>query len=119
MAKSSGIWLARNPLEKQVEAVTDNLTQPDWFDRLWEQIKPGLNPLFRSESVKNSARSMVGMAFDVLGKHAKTPEGMRQLVAFARIASAVKNSRAAFASPDPSPEEVVEFVERMMQKVKP
>ena len=99
--------------------MNQNLTQPDWIDHLWDQIKPGLNPLFRSESVKNSARGMVGIAVEVLGKHAKTPEGMRQLVAFARIASAVKNSRAAFASPDPSPEEVAEFVERMVDRVKP
>jgi hypothetical protein len=55
--------------------VNQNLTQPDWFDRLWDQIKPGLNPLFRANKrlrkiarLKDLAAQLAHAAWILAGK---------------------------------------------------
>jgi len=100
--------------------MTNALQTPDWFDRLWESsIKAKLPLLLRTEAIKKLAREAVGTATETLGALAKTPEGMRQVVAYGRIFAAVRGLQGVFSSPDPSPEEVAAFVERLVDKVKP
>jgi hypothetical protein len=91
----------------------------DWFDNLWDQASPNLPIYLRGQSVKDQARGLVGLGIEALAQQAKTPEGIRQVVAFARIASIMRGAQNVVDAPDPTPEEVVEQVERLVKRVKP
>jgi hypothetical protein len=92
----------------------------DWFDDIWDtRVAPTLPIYLRSSGVKDLARGAVRVLVEGLGAHAETPDGMRQIVAYARILASVKAVRGVFDSPDPTPEQVADAVERLMQRVKP
>ena len=100
------------------------LTQsPDWFDALWEQHKHKLPPYLRSEPVKKLAREMIGplsdFALQEAARKAATPDGIRVIVAFARVTAILKGAQGVCDSPDPTPEEVAAAVERLVKRVKP
>jgi hypothetical protein len=93
--------------------------QPDWFDSLWEKYAPKIPIYLRNDAIKQLARDLIGAGVVAVGMIAKTPEGVRQIVAFARITSAIKAAQISLGEPNPSPERVAEFVERLVQRVKP
>ena len=98
----------------------DSVQIRDWFDEIWDvRVAPTLPIYLRSQSVKDLARGAVRVLVDGLGTHAKTADGMRQIVAFARIMAIMKGTAGVLDSPDPSPEQVADAVERLVAKVKP
>jgi uncharacterized phage protein gp47/JayE len=92
---------------------------PDWFDVFWAQHRDKLPLLMRGDTVKEMARQLLGAATQEAAKYAATPQGVRGLIAFSRIAAIVKGVNGVCDSPDPSPEEVAAAVERLVQRVKP
>lgn len=92
---------------------------PDWFDVLWEEKKSALPFYLQSDSAKTLARQMVSVVLDGMAKQAGTPEGVRVIIAFAKIVRIMKGSQGVLDSPDPSPEQVADAVEKLMQRVKP
>lgn len=92
---------------------------PDWFDVLWETHQSKLPILFRNDAGKKLARELVGVAISGAASYSTTPQGIRALVAFSRIAAILKGTQGVLDSPDPSPEEVAAAVERLVQRVEP
>jgi hypothetical protein len=92
---------------------------PDWFDRFWAQHRDRLPLLLRGDATKELARGMVGAAIQAAAQASTTPQGVRGLIAFSRIAAIVRGVNGVCDSPDPSPEEVAAAVERLVQRVKP
>jgi hypothetical protein len=99
--------------------VTTPARIPDWFDTLWEQQKMRLPVYLRNDATKKLAREMIGVMVQAGAQAAATPQGVRALIAFSRIAAIVKGVNGVCDSPDPSPEEVAAAVEQLMQRVKP
>jgi hypothetical protein len=91
------------------------IQQPDWFDRFWDEHKDKLPVYLRGQ--KKAARLILAGIMDAMGKQATTPEGVRTIIAFARIASIVKGTRGVMDSPDPSPDQVADAVERLVQRM--
>ena len=91
----------------------------DWFDRLWSENESRLPIYLRNDAMKKTARGIIGNLIEGAGSFAKTPEGVRQIVAYARIAAILKGVSGVTSAPDPSPEQVAEMVERLVQRVKP
>lgn len=92
---------------------------PDWFETFWAEHKHRLPTYLRNEATKNLARTMVAAAVQGAAQSATTPQGVRALIAFSRIAAIVKGVNGVCDSPDPTPEEVAAAVERLVQRVKP
>ncbi len=92
---------------------------PDWFDLLWETHQQKLPIFLRNEAGKKLAREIVGVAIQGAASYSTTPQGVRALIAFSRIAAIVKGVTGVCDSPDPTPEEVAAAVERLVQRVKP
>jgi hypothetical protein len=92
---------------------------PDWFDLLWEERKDSLPILFRGESAKQLARNLLNIAVEGAARQAATPQGVRAIIAFSRIAAIVKGAHGVCDAPDPSPEQVADAIERLVKKVKP
>jgi hypothetical protein len=90
---------------------------PDWFDAWWEQNQTFLPIWIRGQ--KKAARQVLAGLITAMGQQATTPEGVRVILAFGKIASIVKGARGVLDSPNPTPEEVTVAVERLVQKVKP
>jgi hypothetical protein len=90
---------------------------PDWFDRFWEQHSKDLPIFLRGQ--KKAARHLLGAAVEAMGAYAQTPDGVQKVVAFAKIARIVIGARGVLGSPDPSPNEVVAEVQRLVDQVKP
>jgi len=85
---------------------------PDWFDKLWEQfIAPKLPIYLRGESVKNSFRSIVR-------ELSQAPEAVRAVVALARIGAILQGTQGVLEAPDPSPEQVADAVQRLVERMK-
>ena len=95
------------------------MVPPDWFDRFWQQIEPKLPFLLRNPATKELAKDVLGIILNGVTQYAQTAEGMRQIVAFARIAAVLKGTRGVLESPDPSPEEIAAAVERLVERIKP
>jgi hypothetical protein len=93
------------------------INNPDWFDVWWDQNQKLIPTWLRGQ--KKAARLVVAGLIDAMGKQASTPEGIRMIVAFGRIATSVKRVRGVMNEPDPSPDQVAEFVERLVERVKP
>jgi hypothetical protein len=91
----------------------------DWFDDFWEKNKLDIPIFLRSDSFKEIARGFLRAAIEGMGQQATTPEGIRQIIAFARIAAILKGTQGVIDSPNPSPEQVAEAVERLVKRVKP
>ena len=92
---------------------------PDWFDLLWETHSHKLPLLFRNETGKKLAREIAGVALQGAAQYSTTPQGVRALIAFSRIAAMLKGINGVCDAPDPTPEEVADAVERLVQRVKP
>lgn len=97
--------------------MAETLQNPDWFDAVWAKHENELPIWMRGQ--KKLARQLIGAVIESMGAYAKTPAGMQQVIAFAKVASMVKGMSGLINAPDPSPDEVVSAVERLMQKVKP
>jgi hypothetical protein len=95
----------------------DALENPDWFDAWWEENQRLIPVWLRTQ--KKAARMVLAGVIEGLGKQASTPEGVRMIVAFGKIATIVKGARGVIDSPNPSPDDIAEAVERLVQRVKP
>lgn len=92
---------------------------PDWFDLLWEEkIKKQIPLYLRNESVKKIARTLIDETFKMAAVQATTPQGVRALIAFSRIAAIVRGVNGVANAPDPSPEEVADGVQRLVEKLR-
>lgn len=95
----------------------------DWFDQLWEEQQKNLPLLLRTERAKETARSLTGFALEAFGKQATTPDGVRALIAMGKITRMVKAAREGtqntLDAPEPTPEQVEEFVSRLVERLKP
>jgi hypothetical protein len=101
-----------------MSATAKNLSDaPDWFDALWEKHSPDMPWWMRSQ--KEAARTMMGPILDSFANQAKTPEGVRAIIAFAKIAKIVKGARGVLDDPNPTPDQVAEAVQRLVERVKP
>jgi hypothetical protein len=94
-------------------------TIPDWFETFWQEQKHRLPIYLRGDATKELARGLVGAAIQTAAKTSTTPQGVRALIAFSRVAAIVRGVNGVCDSPDPSPEEVTAAVERLVQRVKP
>src|SRR5271165_3452480 len=92
---------------------------PDWFDEFWNAQKVKLPLYLRNDATKELARGLLTAAVQGAAQAAGTPQGVRALIAFSRVAAIVKGVNGVCDSPDPSPEEVAAAVERLVAKVKP
>ena len=96
---------------------------PDWFDAFWEEIKPRIPIYLRTDAFKKMARELSSTLSDYAiqeaAKKAATPQGVRVVIAFARVTAILKGAQGVCDSPDPTPEEVAAAVERLVQRVKP
>jgi microsomal dipeptidase-like Zn-dependent dipeptidase len=98
---------------------TDSATR-DWFDELWDRQVPLMYRLHPSSAaLKRIARSLMDEALKVMAKKAGAPDGVKAIVAFARIQAIVTGAKGVLDAPDPTPEQVAEAVERLVQRVKP
>jgi hypothetical protein len=91
----------------------------DWFDKFWNEHRTDIPVFLRNDAFKETARKLVRVLMEGMGKQATTPEGIRQIVAYARIAAILKGVNGVANAPDPSPEQVADMVERLVQRVKP
>jgi len=91
---------------------------PDWFDRLWAEASPRLPVLLRSEGAKRIAREVADLAIREFAKQAGTPEGVRAIIAYAKISAILKGARGVCDAAEPTPEEVTEAVQRLVDKLK-
>jgi hypothetical protein len=90
---------------------------PDWFDAVWSKHEKDLPIYLRGQ--KKLARQILGGIVESLGEYAKTPEGMQQIVAFARVSSMVRGVAGVLDAPDPSPNQVADAVERLVKRFRP
>ena len=91
----------------------------DWFDELWDKQVPlmyRLHPL--SGPLKSIARNLMDEALKVMAQKAGAPDGVKAIIAFARIQAIVIGAKGVLDAPDPTPEQVAEAVERLVQRVK-
>jgi hypothetical protein len=97
--------------------MTELAEHPDWFDRFWEQHSKDLPIFLRGQ--KKAARLLLGAAVEAMGAYAQTPAGVQKIVAFAKIASIVQGTRGVLETPDPTPKQVADAVQRLVDRVKP
>jgi hypothetical protein len=97
--------------------MTELVEHPDWFDRFWEQHSKDLPIFLRGQ--KKAARLLLGAAIEAAGVYGQTPQGVQQIVAFAKVASILQGARGVLESADPSPNEVAAAVQRLVDRVKP
>jgi hypothetical protein len=93
-------------------------TPPGWFLEFWEQNCAKLPLLFRGESMMLLAWDLFGTLLEHIGRYMKTPNGMRQFIAFARIQTILQGSQGVLNQPDPTPEQVAEAVQRLANRVR-
>lgn len=92
---------------------------PPWFDDFWEQKSPALPFLMRSEGVKMIAWDLLSSLLGILQEQSTTPSGVKAIIGMAKVQAILRGTQWVMNAPDPSPEQVAEAVERLMQKVKP
>jgi hypothetical protein len=98
--------------------MADNLQPaPDWFDRFWDEYQSRLPLYLRGQ--KKAAREIAGGLVTALASQAATPQGVRILSSFARVQAILKGTQGVLDQPDPTPEQVAEAVQRLVEKVKP
>jgi len=98
---------------------TSTKTPPVWFLNFWAENCVKLPILFRGESMMMLAWDLFGTLLEHVGRYMKTPDGMRQFIAFARIQTILSGSHGVLNQPDPTPEQVAEAVQRLVNRVKP
>jgi hypothetical protein len=94
-------------------------TTPDWFDVYWAKNAYRLPVLFRGETTKELCRGLIKDMLAAIPAQAASAEGLRTVVAFARIALILKGAQGVLDSPDPSPDQVADAVQRLVDRVKP
>lgn len=92
---------------------------PDWFDAFWESQKQHLPAFLRNDAGKKIARAALETAIQSGAQYATTPQGIRGLIAMARITAIIKGVTGVCDAPDPSPEDVAAAVERLVQRLRP
>lgn len=92
---------------------------PDWFDSFWESQKHNIPVFLRNDAGKKLAKAALDAAIQSGAQAATTPQGIRGLIALARITVILKGTTGVLDAPDPSPEDVAAAVERLVQRVKP
>jgi hypothetical protein len=92
---------------------------PDWFDRWWDSHCSTFPIMLRGEIAKKSARGILSSLIENMGAEAKTPEGVRSIIAFARITAIMQGATGVLDAPNPSPEQIADAVERLVQRMKP
>jgi hypothetical protein len=97
--------------------MADALTNPDWFDSWWDANQSVIPIWLRGQ--KKAARQILAGVIQGLGSYAQTPEGVKQVLAFARIYAIIRGTQNVFDSPDPSPDQVADAVQRLVDRVKP
>jgi len=98
---------------------TKPIPTPDWFDTFWESQKHNVPVFLRNDHGKKIARAALEAAVQSGAQLATTPQGIRGLIAMARITAILKGVGGVLNSPDPSPEEVTRAVEELAQRVRP
>lgn len=98
---------------------TKPIPAPDWFETFWHTQKNKLPVYLRNDATKELARGLLSASIQSAAQFATTPEGVRALISFSRIAAIVKGAHGVCDAPDPSPEEVAAAVERLVRRVKP
>ena len=91
---------------------------PDWFDTFWESQRRNIPVFLRNDAGKKLARAALEAAIQSGAQYASTPQGIRAVIAFARIASMLKGIQGVCDAPDPSPEQVADAVEKLLQRVR-
>jgi hypothetical protein len=91
----------------------------DWFDEFWDQNVALLPVYLRGAPVKKIARELLQLGLKAMAKQAGTPDGVKAIIAFARVKAIVTGTKGVLDAPDPTPEQVAEAVERLVQRVKP
>jgi hypothetical protein len=89
---------------------------PDWFDRFWSENSGKMPMWLRTESAKAIARELFETAMKIVAKQAQTPEGLKKIIAFARIQAIMKGVDGVLTAPDPSPDEIAAAVERLVRR---
>lgn len=92
---------------------------PDWFDLLWETHQAKIPLFLRNDIGKKMARDLIGVAMSSAASYSTTPSGIRVIIAYSRILAMLKGVKGICEAPDPSPEQVADAVEKLVQRVKP
>lgn len=91
---------------------------PTWFLKFWEANCTRLPMILRGESSMIMAWGLFKLLIDHLGAYANTPAGIEMVVAFAKIQAMMVESRIIANAPNPSPAQVTEAVQRLVEKAK-
>lgn len=92
---------------------------PDWFDTFWEANKLRLPVWARNDSAKQLARTMLDQSLQIAAKQAATPDGVRAIIAFAKISAIMKGVTGVMDAPNPSPDDVAEAVRKLVERLRP
>ena len=98
---------------------TSPIAAPDWFEQLWSQHRHRLPFLLQNEAGKKMVRDLLGIVLESLKAQAGSANGISTVIAFARIQAMLKGCQGVMDTPDPTPEQVADAVERLIGKVKP
>lgn len=91
---------------------------PPWFDKFWEDQSPKLPFLLRSEGAKHVAWGLFQVLMDQMLQQSATPNGVKTVIAFGKVVTILQGSHNVLNAPDPSPEQVVEAVQRLVDGAK-
>ena len=98
--------------------MTTTVKPPLWFLTFWEENCPKLPLLLRGETTMMLAWDILGLLLEWVARYMKTPDGMRQFIAFARIQTILQGAHTVLLQSDPTPEQVAEAVQWLVQRVK-
>lgn len=90
----------------------------DWFDDFWDQNVAMLPVYLRGMPIKKLARELMQLGLKAMARQAGTPEGVKAVIAFARVKAILQGAQGVLDAPDPSAEQVTDAVERLVQRVK-
>lgn len=96
--------------------MTPSQITPTWFDKFWADNCMRLPILMRGDSMKQLAWQLFQILLGAVGDYANTPDGMRAIVAFAKIQAIMQGSRDVMDAPNPSPEQVADAVQRLVDR---
>jgi hypothetical protein len=92
---------------------------PDWFEQLWREHQHRLPFLLQNETGKRMVRDLLGIVLESLKAQAGSASGVSTVIAFARIQAMLKGCQGVLDAPDPTPEQVADAVERLVERMKP
>jgi hypothetical protein len=91
---------------------------PTWFLEFWEDNCQRLPTFARGESMMNLAWSLFELLLQHVGRYARTPDGVKKVIAFGRVVTILQGAQGVLDSPDPTPEQVEQAVQRLVERVK-